>query len=69
MSVLLAFVAIFLLKGFRLSKKEILRALLLLCILNCIILNLYLKTNQENADSPKFDYFGNRSQFAGGPRE
>ena len=42
MSVLLAFLAIFLLKGFRLSKKEILRALLVLCIVNCLILNLYL---------------------------
>ena len=69
MSVLLAFLAIFLLKGFRLKKKEILRALLLLCIVNCIILNLYLKTNQENAEAPKFDYFGNKTPRVGVTRD
>ena len=43
MSVLLTFFAIFVLKGFGLQKKEILRALLLLFLMNCLVLNLYYK--------------------------
>jgi len=52
MSVVLMFLAIVMLKGLRLSKKEIIRAVLVLCIVNCIILNLYLTNNKrKNEDN------------------
>ena len=51
MSLILTFIAFFILKGFRLSQKEILRGMLVLCILNCIGLNLYLSNNKKKIEN------------------
>ena len=51
MSLILTFLAIIMLKGMRLSKKEILRAMLVLCIVNCMMLNLYLTNNKRISET------------------
>ena len=52
----MTFIAIILLKGLGLPKKILLRATLLLCLINVIAFNMYLSSNNSK-EKTSYDYF------------